>query len=461
MRILFDQAEHAMRNKGNNALLQAATDRLGGYWPSASLDVVTIAPNLARLNFPNLNPVSPDDLCPAQSRVDRFQRYVPRAAWRVLFEVREEIWHRRAARMSATPRDPGLSEQANDGSSTSDFEAKAYPHPEMESAQGGKDTQALIDAVSGYDLVVATGGGYLCDHDSSLPGLLDRLEAAIARGVPTVMVGQGVGPMEDRELRARAKEVLPNVDLICYRNRRLGQPLLESLGVPAERMMMTGDDAVEMAYQARGSSLGTGIGVSLRVSSYTQVGKRHIEIVRSVLHRAASERKAQLIAVPISSAHHESDITHIKQLLAGYSNASAAWQKLDTPLDAITKVGRCRLMVAGTYHGAIFALAQGIPLIGVAKSLEYYNKLSELTDEFGPGCQVLRLDDDRLPDKLTAAIDAAWASAEEVRPALLEAAARQIEWQHAAYQRIYNLVTSRVKEREVVSDPTTVALSIS
>jgi colanic acid/amylovoran biosynthesis protein len=299
----------------------------------------------------------------------------------------------------------------------------------------------------------------MCDHDGSLPGLLDRLEAAIVQGVLTVMVGQGVGPMEDHELRARAKEVLPNVDLICYRNRRLGRPLLDSLGVPAERIMMTGDDAVEMAYQARGSSLGTGIGVSLRVSDYTQVGKKHIEIVRSVIHRAARECKAQLIAVPISSAHHESDITHIKQLLTGYSDASVSWQKLDTPLNAIRRVGRCRLVVAGTYHGAIFALAQGIPVIGVAKSIEYFNKLSELTDEFGPGCQVLRLDDEQLPDRLTAAIDTAWSSAEEVRPALLEATTRQIEWQRAAYQRIYELVTSRVKEREAVSDPTAVALS--
>lgn len=299
----------------------------------------------------------------------------------------------------------------------------------------------------------------MCDSDKPLLlGVFDRLEAAIARGIPTVMVGQGVGPLQDPELLARAREILPAVDLILYRNQRIGLPLLHSLGVPPERIMLTGDDAIGMAYEARPSSWENGIGVSLRVAHYTQVEKRHIDVVRTVLHRAARDRKAQLIAVPISSAPHESDITYIKQILAGYNRTSIGWRKLDTPLDAIKRAGKCRVMVTGTYHGAIFALAQGVPVIGVAKSAEYFNKLSELADEFGLGCQVFRLDDEQLPDKLSTAIDNAWLSVKEIRPTLLAAAARQIEWQQAAYLHLYKLVASRLEKDGVLPNATSLVL---
>ena len=101
-------------------------------------------------------------------------------------------------------------------------------------------------------------------------------------------------------------------------------------------------------------------------------------------------------------------------------------------------------MVTGTYHGAIFALAQGIPVVGVANSDEYFNKLSELSDGFGSGCQVFHLEDEQLADKLRKAIDNAWSSAEIIKPALLESAVRQIDLQKAAYQRIYELVSGRM-----------------
>ena len=103
-------------------------------------------------------------------------------------------------------------------------------------------------------------------------------------------------------------------------------------------------------------------------------------------------------------------------------------------------------MITGTYHGAIFSLAQGVPVIGVAKSREYFDKLSELADEFGPSCHVILLGDEQVSEKLAAAIDKAWSTAEDLRPDLLRVAARQVEQQHSAYQLIFELVTARMKD---------------
>jgi hypothetical protein len=53
---------------------------------------------------------------------------------------------------------------------------------------------------------------------------------------------------------------------------------------------------------------------------------------------------------------------------------------------------------------------------------------------------VVRLDADGVAGRLEAAIEQSWARAGDLRPALLGAAARQIELGHAAYRRLATLV---------------------
>ena len=93
-------------------------------------------------------------------------------------------------------------------------------------------------------------------------------------------------------------------------------------------------------------------------------------------------------------------------------------------------------------------MAQGIPVVGLARSAYYVHKFTGLADQFGTGCQVVLMDDPRFPEVLSEAIEKAWRSAEHVRGALLEAADRQIKAGHAAYNRICELVTSSAAAAE-------------
>jgi colanic acid/amylovoran biosynthesis protein len=357
-----------------------------------------------------------------------------------MFELREELWHRHYVR--ATQNDEPLP------SSTAHSDARIQNRTEYLGLQP-MDKSELLAALSRFDLFVATGGGYMTDTDKPmLWNVFDRLEAAVTNGIPTIMVGQGIGPLKDPQLVARARDILPSVDLILYRNTRNGLPLLESLGVLPERMIMTGDDAIEMAYEMCSGILGQGIGVSLRIAHYTQVGARHFDILRRVLHQSATVHQAKLIAVPISGARHESDITYIKQILEGYHRVSSDWRKLTSPQDAIRLAGKCRVMVTGTYHGAIFSLAQGIPVVGIAQSAEYFDKLSELSDEFPAGVRMVNLNDDHLEFNLFRAIEDAWSSAEEVRQSILNDAVRLINIQHLAYKQAYEVVCRKHKSGE-------------
>ena len=96
--------------------------------------------------------------------------------------------------------------------------------------------------------------------------VLNLLEHASDSGVPVALVGQGLGPLEDPQFQARAAQVLPKAGLIALREGRHGPQILERAGAAAERVMVTGDDAIELAYGVRTDQIGSDLGFCLRVA---------------------------------------------------------------------------------------------------------------------------------------------------------------------------------------------------
>jgi colanic acid/amylovoran biosynthesis protein len=98
--------------------------------------------------------------------------------------------------------------------------------------------------------------------------------------------------------------------------------------------------------------------------------------------------------------------------------------------------------VTGSYHAGVFALAQGIPAIGLVASSYYVDKFLGLRDQFGEGCTAVMLDADDLAGALEAAIEEAWAQEPGVRAQLVAAGERQLEEGRAAYHRLFEIVES-------------------
>jgi colanic acid/amylovoran biosynthesis protein len=449
MRILFDQAVYDMRNKGNVTLLQVALRRIHKLWPKASLEVMTDAPHLLKLYCPEAFPVSVyacHNWSENREKFERFHRVMPRPVMRTLLEIRQELEYRGLT--------PGQVRQQlrtlrgrSDNSRNGENQIMEAPEPEP------SDPPDLEQAMQGADMVVGTGGGYLVDSDwgAAHPVLL-RLAKAKRMGKFTALVGQGVGRIEDPGFRALARTVLPEVDLILVRESKFAIPLLESLGVPPERIHMSGDDAVELAYEARNPALASDIGVSIRLAHYTDVGHQDLAQIRAVLHQAAARHGAGLIGIPTSCSGVESDQFKIGELLAGYPKTVHSWFRFEPTIDLIKKAGRCRVVVAGAFHAAVFALSQGIPAIGLVRTKEYSIKFAGLVDQFGPGCQLLHFDDEQLPEKLAEAIDLAWESADRLRPQLLEAATSQIQLGQMGYRRLYDLYQSQCRT-DLINEP--------
>jgi len=428
MRILVENGCYHLRNMGDVAMLQVTVSRLSHLWPEARIEVLTNAPDLLAMYCPDAHPVA------ARGRRAWF-------ADRTLFGVLYRLASSRVVHhLSRLERWIWYT-----------YPSLAYRWVRLKARRRTKrnfqDLQTFLEAIFVADLVVVSGGGDL--NDAFKPyaiTLLHLLGTVIRRGIPTAMFGQGVGPIQNPELRDWAKAILPSVDLIAVRESRAGPALLSSLGVAPDRVVTTGDDAIELAYEARAEQLGAGIGVNLRVAEYSEVSSNAIELVRNALHKAAMKYHTPLIPLPISFHPRESDVKTIRHLLTGYDDHSDGGQSLNTPAKVIEEVKRCRVVVTGSYHPAVFALSQGIPVVGLAKSAYYTDKLLGLAEQFGTGCQVISLSDERLQEKLETAIDKAWESARRVRSPLLEAARAQIAQGYAAYQRVYEIVTAHCRK---------------
>lgn len=431
VRVVVQNGEYWLCNKGDLAMLDVTVRRIRSRWPAAQVGVLTSAPQLLRAFEPGAEPISERGRggWPGTGPLGRLAERAgpgviggPTAAWLTardlpkLFARRAVNWLRRTSGRPAS--DPVDADPVSGGTSI---------------------PVALEDA----SLLLAMGGGYFTDVD---PGQAHRtltlLEHAISRGIPTAMVGQGLGPIDDRELLERAARILPKVDYIGLREGLRGPDMLAALGVSPDRVFVTGDDAIELAYAVRTPIPGTDIGVCLRVAEYSPVAGRTKSSVGRAVREFAGEAGAALVPLIISEYLSE-DRRSTMPLVEGFSNTVAPLGRHVTPHDVARRVSRCRMLVTGAYHLAVFALSQGIPVVGLSASRYYDDKLMGLNAMFGgEGLTPLRLDEPDLDSRLAVAIRASWEAAPLLREQLRAAAAAQIATSTEGFERVFALVES-------------------
>ena len=401
MRILIEPSGYKLGNMGDAAMLQVTVSRLFELWPEAQLQVITRAPEALAALCPRVSPLLAHG----------------RSAWFLL-----RHWKQVAEKTGQK----GFESFVNKLKFKTEYRAAL---------------KEFTTAVENADLFVVSGAGGLtdCFREHAL-SVLDVMEFAQSKGKLVAMFSQGLGPVEDPALRRRAAEVLPGVPLLCLRESESGLGLAESLGVDRGRIRTTGDDAVEPAYENRGEQTGGAIGVNMRVASYSEVESAQVQTVKRALHEAAKRLRAPLLPVPISLPPNTSDPDTIRELLDGCEGSEDGGAGLDTPLKIIRQIGRCRMVVTGSYHAGVFALSQGIAVIGLANSAYYRDKFLGLANQFSVGCETVFLHGQNLEDVLKERVRAAWDSAESVRPQLIEAAQWQIRQSRDGYRELKAMV---------------------
>lgn len=299
---------------------------------------------------------------------------------------------------------------------------------------------AYLENLRECDVAVLTGGGTLNDvYKRQSMVVLETLGLAAASGAITAVVGHGFGPMHDPALRRRAAAVLPLVDFIAVRERVSSLPLLHSLGVPPDRITVTGDDGIAFAWSRRPERIGNAIGVNVRDARYSEIPPSVLAAVARAVTEAASNSDAPVVGLPISRYSDEDDRGTLRKMFGD----SLDPPDVAMPAHFMSLLSRCRVVVTGSYHVAVFALSTGLPAVTMARSEYYRNKFRGLTDMFGPACRVEELRGPDLEGRLRRAIDNAIETADEARRDLLDAAERQIALSARAFDRLASLVEGR------------------
>jgi polysaccharide pyruvyl transferase WcaK-like protein len=423
MRILVEPSAHGMVNIGDIAMLAVAVGRLRELWPEASIGVITDAPDRLAIHCPDTTPIPA-----AGRRLWLEEPYVGAAIHRRLPRLAGGRLH--AGEQAVRRRWPALA-------------ASVIRLRRRVKRQGSEELSEFLDWVFGADLVVVSGAGLLADpYAPRACTVLELLETANKRGVPTAMLGQGVGPVTDEKLRSTGRRVLPKVDLIGLREERAGRPILRALGVSDERMMTTGDDAIEVARDAGVRREDRrAIGVNVRVARYAGVEEEMVNSIGRALTSAGAERGSELLGIPISRYAKEQDAATIDRMLGAERQAAGPPGSV---YETIERIGRCRVVVAGSYHAGVFAMTQGIPTVGLVASQYYADKFQGLADQFGgSGCTLVALDKPNLELRLEEAIDEAWRAAPGLADALREAAQRQVAQGRSAYGRLRSISFAR------------------
>jgi len=401
-------------NLGDVAMMEVTCRRFRNFWPDAQIYVLNDAPELLELYCPKAIPVRPIGQQAYYTTVAYLSRIGRRFASPAISEL-DYTWRHNW---------PGLAEKLVTARS---------------GERAGAEVRNFLDLVRSCDLVMASGAGQITTSFSGASALLlGTLEMAQRHGIDTALMGQGIGPIDEPCFRARAAKVLPKVDLICVRETITGPSLLDALGVSRERVVVTGDDAIETVYENRREALGSCIGVNLRISWYSDIPGDFVAALRRPLQEAATELGAPMVSVPISRHPDEDDSGICERLFEGYSSVPTPDNDLTLVEGMIREIGRCRVMITTSYHGGVFALAQGIPVVAWLKSKYFAAKLYGLANQFGVGCEVVTLEEENWESHLKSAILGAWKSAEQLRPQLLEAARSQLSASKGAYERLRN-----------------------
>lgn len=416
------------KNLGDVAMLQAAVGRLLWLWPDARIDVLTDSPsNLARF-CPGALPL-PREGCACWQRnhvlLGGYHQRIP--AW---LSVRLS-----ALKWAIGTRWPSLVDRLTLLKLENRDPQELLP-----------SLKAFLKARNGCDLFVVCGSGGFADSCQSWNlFILGTLAGALSRGKKVAMLGQGMGPLSNSQTLSWARRVFPRVNLIALRGTEGGQQLLQRLGVHPAVVVTTGDDAIELASQVPVNALRTAIGVNLRVAPYSGVDANAFAVVGSVLRQCVRKFEAKVLPIPIAFHDYANDVESSRQLLTGVDNAECLGVIPDSPLKLMERTARCRIVVTGAYHAAVFALAQGIPAVCLSNSDYYSAKFAGLKKSYPRGCWSLSLGHSDLKERLSVAIDEAWESADSVREYLVNSTADQLEAGRNAYRRLKDLTISKVK----------------
>jgi polysaccharide pyruvyl transferase WcaK-like protein len=388
MRIILDNGAYSLRNMGDVAMLQMSVRRLREMVKEPELLILTTAPEMLQRYCPGTSALS------VSSRDCAYQSKCPaRSEW-------SETWNRWMRRWRP------VSDEARE------FER----------------------ALEGADAVFVGGGGFLNDiNPYQTRPLLRMIIDSARRGKKTALFSQGLGPLTDPELTALLRLACAAGVPSGLRESLYGPEILSRARAKPSQYAITGDDAVEMAWERGAAVDGKALGFSVRQVAYSEIESSHLQTVAWALQHLRERLGTTIVPLPISFNPHERD----DEVIGKVTGAAGMRNGMDTPQALIASVAECRVLVTGTYHAAVFALARGIPCVCFYASVYYGNKLTGLAGQFPGGCRVVDMASSQAGEQLVRNAIELWEmTGRDLGARLRQSAQTQVESARGFYQRV-------------------------
>ena len=278
-----------------------------------------------------------------------------------------------------------------------------------------------LDAIDWADAVIVTGGGFVTDaFGGHLEGVLHTLRWARQKQRPTAFFGQGLGPLASRRLRRMASSELNAASSVNLREGAHGLALGASLGCNTSNWTVTGDDAFAiLASEQHDVSQGHALGINVRVAAYAGVDPSKSATLATDLEAARSQCAGQWMPLPVDLCSRQGDAAQTLPLLAA-GTISIDYQAPNLPDDLAALVAHCRIVITGSYHVAVFALAQGVPVVALAANAYYDAKFAGLAAFFSGGIRTVNHTDPGFSENLLEGVRTQWTMPDKQRRALVE-----------------------------------------
>ncbi|MDY0891445.1 polysaccharide pyruvyl transferase family protein [Frigoribacterium sp. CFBP9030] len=253
-----------------------------------------------------------------------------------------------------------------------------------------------IEAIRASDAFAVAGGGNMASlwpmHVFERSTLAELARRA---GKPYVVTGQTIGPVLDGDDRALVAELLSGAELVGLRERASFE-LVRTLGVPESRLTATIDDASFVGVETDAAAPAAGTAAAAPAAPYCAVSlSAHVgaadrtlfaEAVARLLDRVVDETGLEVVFLAhwasLRADDERGDSLLHRAVIDRMTRPARVEPTTDTP--AAARFAReAALHLTSRYHPAVFAVAAGVPTVGIAVDDYTTVKLTGALANFG------------------------------------------------------------------------------
>ncbi len=250
----------------------------------------------------------------------------------------------------------------------------------------------IFRALRNCDLFISGGGGLFQDVTGlgSVPYYGGLLKMAQAMKVPTMVFGQGIGPLKYGLNRWFLKQIFKNVNAISVRDEE-SYEFLQRLGMGQQQQLhLTADPVLTLnavhPHHARELLLNEGvdptlpmIGVSIR--PWRTWFEKQLKAFTAVLAQFARTCGAQLVLIPFQPNHDTWMCDEVAYSLMSRPHAPTVTVLRGhySPIEVQGMIGCLEMMVGMRLHALIMSAAEYVPAVG----LVYDPKVRRFAEQAG------------------------------------------------------------------------------